>query len=841
MAPAKRRKTYLDPGSSASVPKATKWTLKNGNTSSASRQRVAVPSQASSSTSSNAQQHLRSADNGDQHGLLLSSVFSDDEEELDGKVDKYEVDECEDDAFDVDAFDFDDFDVDDFDVDEIEGAFDEGCFEPSAPHPEPAEPSPQPSSFFNTAEFGLPFADSAELTRGDAYMMLLDFALKYGLSWSAIEAVQKLFNNLLGKKVFPESKFLFKKLCGVDLADIKFHFYCMDCKTLLAVTTGSLQERKQLEVECDVCHKSYKGCYLVRTGSFFVSLPLEKQIISVLSSKAASSAVLSTLKRVAANADPSDMNDITDGKHYSNMRKQNNMARDDLTFTVNSDGSPVFKSAKYSIWPVQLTLNELPPILRSMNVMTPLLWYGNEHPNMMLLLQAFVTQLEVLNERGITWESADGTVHSKVFCVCCCADAPAKAAMQQMMQYNGYYGCSWCYHPGTKVDGVVKYCVSTPFADRTDEEAISDMRSLCQDDSLASVRGVKAVSPFINLPGFSAIWAWCPDYMHCVLLGVTRQITDVWLTEAGGFYEGTRTSLLALLNERLCSIRMPQCVNRQPRSLHARGNWKASEWQHWLLHYSVPCISGILEDEYVEHWGLLVAGVYLLLKDSITDSDVEQSSKLLAQFVVRLQFLYEENHMTYNVHQLLHLAKSAHLFGPLWAHSCFSFESNMGRLLKLVTSSNGVALQIATRLLLHSSFVSLRAVASEHALALIGIEETVNHDQEEMIPLGKPGAVGESSDFSVPRQQGDELLEYERLKVGRIIICSEKYSRHLRVDCTAVLLKDGTHAKVEKLLSYREPSGRRKFLILSSVYSTEAVMLCKHIQLARKRREKNFL
>lgn len=388
--------------------------------------------------------------------------------------------------------------------------------------------------------------------------------------------------------------------------------------------------------------------------------------------------------------------------------------------------------------------------------------------------------------------------------------------------------------------GVVKYCVSTPFTDRTDEEAISDMRSLCQDDSLASVRGMKAVSPFINLPGFSAIWAWCPDYMHCVLLGVTRQITDLWLTEAGEFYKGTRTSLLALLNERLCSIRMPQCVNKQPRSLHARGNWKASEWQHWLLHYSVPCISGVLEDEYVEHWGLLVAGVYLLLKDSITDSDVEQSSKLLAQFVVRLQFLYEESQMTYNVHQLLHLAKSAHLFGPLWAHSCFSFESNMGRLLKLVTSSNGVALQIATRLLLHSSFVSLRAVASERALALIGIEETVSHDREEMIPLGKPVSVRETSDFSVPRQQGDELLEYERLKVGRIIICSEKYSRHLRVDCTAVLLKDGTHMKVEKLLCYREPSGRRMFLILSSIYFTEAVMLCEHIKLARKRREKNL-
>lgn len=196
--------------------------------------------------------------------------------------------------------------------------------------------------------------------------------------------------------------------------------------------------------------------------------------------------------------------------------------------------------------------------------------------------------------------------------------------------------------------------------------------------------------------------------------------------------------------------------------------------------------------------------------------------------------------MTYNVHQLLHLAKSAHFFGPLWAHSCFPFESNMGRLLKLVTSSNGVALQIATRVLLHSSFISLRAVASERALSLIGIQETESHNREEIIPLGKPVPIGESSDFFVPRQQGDELFEYERLKVGRILICSEKYTRHLRVDCTAVILKDGTYAKAEKFLCCKDPSGRQKFLILSSVYCTEAVMLCEHIKLARKRMQKNL-
>jgi len=35
-----------------------------------------------------------------------------------------------------------------------------------------------------------------------------------------------------------------------------------------------------------------------------------------------------------------------------------------VTFTLNTDGIPVFKSSGYSFWPLYLTLNELPYKLR---------------------------------------------------------------------------------------------------------------------------------------------------------------------------------------------------------------------------------------------------------------------------------------------------------------------------------------------------------------------------------------------------------------------------------------------------------------------------------------------
>ncbi|KAL1452380.1 hypothetical protein MTO96_027913 [Rhipicephalus appendiculatus] len=328
----------------------------------------------------------------------------------------------------------------------------------------------QPCDSFNVEELALPFIEGGRLTRGNAYMMLLDIALNFGLSWTAIEEIQKLFNNLLERKAFSESR--------LHLADTK----------------GNLDERKRLHVVCDMCRTQYSGTDLVRAGSFFVSIPIKKQLASILSSKTVGSAVMSSL--ICEHSSESAMNDVTDGAHYQKVRQ--NMDKSDITVTVNSGGSPVFNSSSYSIWPIQLALNELPPRLRWNNIMTPVLWYGKEHPDMTLVLQAFVRQLEELNKTGLRWEFADTVVKSKVFCICC-ADSPARAAMQHMVQFNGYYGCSWCYHPGVNVDGTVKYCLSTPFPDRTDEEAVQDMRDAC--NSGAAVRGVKGPSPFINLLG----------------------------------------------------------------------------------------------------------------------------------------------------------------------------------------------------------------------------------------------------------------------------------------------------------------------------------------------------
>ena len=53
--------------------------------------------------------------------------------------------------------------------------------------------------------------------------------------------------------------------------------------------------------------------------------------------------------------------------------------------------------------------------------------------------------------------------------------------------------------------------------------------------------------------------------------------------------------------------------------------------------------------------------------------------------------------MTINVHSLLHLPEAVKNLGPLWAHSCFAFESANGELLQLFHGSQAVEKQVCNR------------------------------------------------------------------------------------------------------------------------------------------------
>ncbi|CAN8029864.1 unnamed protein product, partial [Ixodes persulcatus] len=426
-----------------------------------------------------------------------------------------------------------------------------------------------------------------------------------------------------------------------------------------------------------------------------------------------------------------------------------------------------------------------------------------------------------------------------VYCITSVADAPARASMQNVLQYNGYYGCGWCLHPGLCVEGSVKYPMTVGMVndDRDHPSMLEDMRTAAM--TKRTVHGVKGPTPLLNVPGFDIVWSFRPDFMHCVLLGVVRQLSDLWFSDVGKeHYIGAPTTV-AEVDCRLLSQKPHQCFNRPPRSVRVRKYWKAVEWESWLIYYSLPCLTGILPRQYLEHFALLASALYDLLKSVVSKQDVDRSTEKITRFVVMTQYLYGEAQMTSNVHTLLHIPKSVLLHGPLWALSCFEFESNMGQLLKLVSSAKGVPYQIMSRIFLRSSFRQLQSMASEEVQELCSQMPKKRDDAVKL--LGKAKAAPQDLSDLLQRNLGvvHSVEEFSRVRICGCTIHSEQYKSPLKRDSTAVKIGHD-YTKVERILCIRKPDGTQEVYILSHVYDVDNFPNVDHLKFGRKTGSKQF-
>nr|XP_042895059.1 uncharacterized protein LOC107451905 [Parasteatoda tepidariorum] len=501
-----------------------------------------------------------------------------------------------------------------------------------------------------------------------------------------------------------------------------------------------------------------------------------------------------------------------------NCTKRRDMFKDaDISLMMNSDGSPVFKSSRASMWLIQAVINELPPHLRWAHCIVGGLWFGKGHPNMKLFMEVYIKELTDLSEQGIRWKNRDKYVESHVYTVCGCFDSPARCAVQNMNQFNGYFGCPWCLHPGTLIEGVMKYNTLEEDPELRTEEQTVEIMSKVLDEGKGNIKGVKGSSPLILAEGLDFIRGICPEYMHAVLLGVTRQITEIYLSSVGEqFYVGSPTDLRRI-DKRLLKIKPPHAFTRLPRSITERKYWKANEWKTWLLFYALPCLRGILPDKFLQHLSLLSESIFLLLKESVSIADIRGADIMLTQFVIQMEIFYGTAAMTFNVHQMLHLASSVRDLGPLWAYSAFVFKDGNGKMLHLVTAAKGVPLQILNRFAMGKKLEHLfnqkdnsekvsRFYEGLHSYNLLKNCRTLGNG----VHLLSREKV--SKTFNATERQAyidaigavpDVVSEYARVILNSRMYHSEEYTRAGRTDNTVVKLQSNygsEYVKIEKFV-----------------------------------------
>lgn len=75
------------------------------------------------------------------------------------------------------------------------------------------------------------------------------------------------------------------------------------------------------------------------------------------------------------------------------------------------------------------------------------IWLSKGSPPMAVFLKAFTQEMALLYSDGLL---IDGTTY-KFRVAAVIADVPGKSKIMNSIQFNGRFGCSYCYHPGTKI------------------------------------------------------------------------------------------------------------------------------------------------------------------------------------------------------------------------------------------------------------------------------------------------------------------------------------------------------------------------------------------------------
>ena len=364
-----------------------------------------------------------------------------------------------------------------------------------------------------------------------------------------------------------------------------------------------------------------------------------------------------------------------------------------LALSLSIDGVPLFKSSSTSLWPVSLVILNLPSKIRTnaQNILLAGVWVGPCKPPVNLLIDPVVKTIQSLTTVGLRVATATGIETIRARLVMGIFDLPAKASALCIKQFNGEHGCPVCHHPGKRLSNNARVYLPEAHTLRTHDKWIADAAEAERTSS--AVNGILRRSPLAS--DLDMVVSMPIDYMHAVLEGVVRRLTNQWFNSANHsmpYYLGRQ---IKSIDHLLQQQHPPSEFSRPPRSIKQHLQfWKASEFRSWLLYYSLPILFKFLPPLYWHHYSLLVCSMHILLQAEVSCEQIDLAEKMLFDFYQLLPELYGESACTINAHLLGHLCMYVRCWGPLWTHSAFGFESSYGILKHMFHGKGDVVHQL---------------------------------------------------------------------------------------------------------------------------------------------------
>ena len=623
-----------------------------------------------------------------------------------------------------------------------------------------------------------PFGDENALYAGckktadEAILELLDIYLDNNLSKTALEAILKFYVSSLPPthNMPPTVHYLFNyvKSMSIPLKEVH-HFYCRPQMHVVDSSSGP----------CDICSST--------DIHVFYELPLESQIRFLFQQRGLADLIDGYSEQRAGHGRGNNICDIIDGSQY--LRIWHGIEnRYKLTLILNTDGIQPHVSSSAKFWPIMFTIMEIPPHLRPSFTIVWGIWFDKElKPDMNLYWKPFVSSLIEIHEAGgISWKHPKtAIVHkSHVLAPLVVADAPARANVLNMQEHQGRYACNTCEQktnklpappvkPGEKKKRRKRRFLfrESPAQLRTHQRMVTH-GTYAAEMGLEHKRGIKGLATIQNIPKIDLSTCVLAEYLHSVLKGAVFQLCSLWFFVRGDWYIGDH---LEEINHFLCNdIHPPDFVTRLPKSLAYFSYAKANELRSLLLYYSLIVVAPFLKENYYQHWILFVEAIYILLQESISETDLDAAEAMLRMFVRDIGKLYGDDQYTYNIHQLTHMVLYVRRWGSLSVNSAFSFEGFNHTLANMIHGSKNEGKEILNEISLAQGVQMLRTVVNN--------EERRVGCSDDIKVLGKALSRNltllESqclSNLNLPN-----IRLYRRISIGREIYSSKEHDKDMK-------------------------------------------------------------
>ncbi|XP_051168594.1 uncharacterized protein LOC127290000 [Leptopilina boulardi] len=271
----------------------------------------------------------------------------------------------------------------------------------------------------------------APLTVAQSMIVILSLLIRYQLTGSCLASILEVIAmHCIQPNLCKKTLYFFKKFfrnIGVPLVR---HYYCSKC----------LKKLPSRSSKCTKC-KKFKGI------SYLIEIPLLTQLQVFFKRPGFFASLSHRFTRKKQNED--NLEDIYDGKIYKKLSKNGNILSsvNNISLMWNTDGVPLFKSSKISIWPFYFTINELPfaERIKKENMILAGLWFGPSKPSPNLFLQFLQESLQKLyNGVNFTIHGKTNKVKVRGIVICGTCDSPARSLFLNTKQFNSKFGCPKC-------------------------------------------------------------------------------------------------------------------------------------------------------------------------------------------------------------------------------------------------------------------------------------------------------------------------------------------------------------------------------------------------------------